>query len=260
MKPGREKRLDEIQKFLDRRDYKSAKKAVLLLLSELLEKEDRNLMDKKSTRYLASALLMLGTCEFEIAGADSARPIFEDGLNLAASLQDNILTAVFLHELSLVAYRQGRMDESLQYCEDSISGAIDHAFVEIGQGLTPGYVDFDLNQLGGSLNHLAVLCQETNQFDKALDILIILKAHCERVYNLDLLGAVLGELGLTCFAAGKYAEGVRFFFDSIKTRAKQGNNSPGISRSVLNLQACLAKYPAALQDQDVSRTLREYRP
>jgi tetratricopeptide (TPR) repeat protein len=252
--------LEEVQDFLSRRDYKSARLAVSPVIGELLDENTQSSMDEAAVSLLGSALHMLGICEYEIGDPDEAKKIFEQGLGLATSLQDDTLMALHLHELSLVAYKQGRLGEALQFCEQSIEKTIDRAFVKIGQGLTPGYIDFDLNQLGGSLNQLAVLYQEAGDFDKAFEILTVLKAHCERVYNFDLLGVVLNELGMTCFAAGRHSEGVRFFFDSIKTKARHGHNSTGISKSVLNLQACLARYPAALQQEDVSRILKEYRP
>jgi len=252
--------IDEAQKLLARRDYKSAREALLPGVLEALDDKNRDFLDEVAVRLLGPALHMLGTCDFELEGPDEAREAFELGLGLAVSLQDELLTASFLHELSLVAYKQGNLDEALRFCKESIEKAIDNAFVEIGQGLTPGYIDFDLNQLGVNLNQLAVLYQETGKFDQALDILTIVRAHCERVYNLELLGGVLNELGMTCFALGRYSEGVRYFLESIKIKAKQGQNSAAIAKSTLNLQVCLANYPEALRSEDVSQSLKEYRP
>ncbi len=241
--------LHEAERCVRDRRYAAARRLLSPAMDSLREKED--------PASLCHALLLVGTCQFELGVIPEAKKLFAEGLEVATRNRCDQWIPTFLHELSLVAYKEGELTDSISFCERSIDMSIDIAFVEIGQGITDGYVDYDLNQLGGALNHLCVLYQEAGNYEKALSILNMLRANCERTSNIDLLGVVLHELALASFAVGRYTEGAQFFVDSIREKKKVGNFA-GINNSLRSLQTCLLKYPDSLKDSEVLNFLKAY--
>ena len=203
------------------------------LLSPLLDKLRRS----KQTDYLMESLSNMGVCYFELGQLSKARVCLEEGLNIARTNANQSLMSHFLHELSLVAFREGKLPDSLNLCSEALSLGLE--------------ADEDV---GNTVLHMAVLYQMLRKFSEAEEILRVICVNCERNFDVVLLARILNEKGLVEFQLGNYQEGVRSFINSINYKSILNDNQ-GIQKSLHNLQTCLMLFPSAKADPEVKRII-----
>lgn len=192
----------------------------------------------KNTELLFDVLLKAGICCIEINQLPKAHKYLREGLELAKASKNDSLISSYLHELALLTYHEGRKNESMALCKDSIDYAIRSG-----------------DDASNNILHLAVLFQEEKNFDAAKDLLEILRVNYERGCAFSELSVALNELGLVYFALQDFRNGVNCLIGSIKLKAKL-NNRDGIHRTLSNLQNCLRIYPHAMLDADVIELLK----
>lgn len=186
---------------------------------------------------LITTLYYLGIGYCEVGPLTKARTYLEEGLNLARTGENQSLIHRFLHELSLVAFQEKRLSDSMSLSSEALS---------IGLAAD--------DDVGNTIMHVAVLFQMSRKFNEAKEVLQTVRANCERNLDIQLLSRILNELGLVEFEIGNYQMGVKSFIESISLKQILGD-SRGMQKTVTNLKGCFMRFPNAMKDPEVKRII-----
>ena len=235
--------LDEAQKSVENREYEKA----ITLLEPLIE----DLRHSGYINHLSEALLNIGVSFMELNQIKKSKAYFEEGLKVEMGRRrcNESRISSFLHELSLIAYVDGQLEESISLCEEAIRYAIRRPIIIVKKGFVQ-YQKYEIGSFSINLHHLAILYQETKQLDKAGEVLEILRVNCERNYDLKHLGGVLNELGLLYCKRGNLIDGIRYLKKSIEIKKKIGDEH-GIQLTLQNLFSISLIDPVILLHPDV---------
>lgn len=232
---------------MDRGDYRVALREInTALLTDTFARWE----ERCELFYLA------GLCCFEVGELDAAADFYKRGLNLTNESPDGD-SSIFLHELSLVARRQGDVSGAIVLCQEAIRFRINHTTVKVRSGFV-NYSDYDVTALIPSFLQLAVLKQETGDASGAILLLDLLRAHCHRSCQIEHLGKVLNELGLAHMAVGNDVRGVRRLVESIKVKVFC-KDSRAVATTVANVRTLLLQRPQLLNNTSVRHLLAELR-
>jgi tetratricopeptide (TPR) repeat protein len=197
-------------------------------------------------------LLLGGLCCFETGDLDGAEAYLNRGLELT-NAHSNGNPSIFLHELSLIAHRQGDLARAKSLCERAIELRINHSTVQVRSGFAT-YFEYDMTPLVPSVLQLSVLKQETGDVAGAILLLDLLRTHCDRTCQLESQGKVSNELGLACVAIGNNVRAVRRLIESIHLKAFL-RDARGLEMTVANLKVVLLHQPELLNDPSINHLL-----
>jgi tetratricopeptide (TPR) repeat protein len=206
----------------------------IALLTPLVE----NLRRSGQTDDLVRALVNTGVCFFDAGDLAGARAYQEEALKIARASSNQAWLASCLHELSLVALREGKLQESFDLSSEAL-----------GAGLEAE------NDVGNIILQLTVLYQLLGKFAEAEEMLTVVRANCERDSDVLLLARILNELGMVKFELGKYPEGIQSLVDAIHYKKILGDVR-GIQKTMYVLRTCLMRFPSAMNSPEVQGILR----
>jgi tetratricopeptide (TPR) repeat protein len=209
---------------------------------------------EQPSRIHLSARLLMGVCCFEMGQLQDALEHFAIGAANANKCGETEMVGTFHHEMSMVAYRQGNLQTSLDHCRKAVSILLEASVHEFRKGFLV-YYDFDLDSIAPMLNQQAVLYQALGDFENAKIILDILRNTSHKSCNLEFLSTVLHESGLVQFELGLQSQGLADLFEALAIKTALGQDRSA-AMTLHNLRSCLLKHPDSLTDPRLVQVLQ----
>jgi tetratricopeptide (TPR) repeat protein len=188
---------------------------------------------------------LLGICYFESGRLEDASAVLQGSLTLARQAHATELTAMCLHELAMVQWKQHDLIGAIATCKESIELQLTPTLTT--QGHEPHL----------SLYTLAVLYYEHSQFEEAKELLEAVRESCEARQDVSGLVKAHNELALVSERLNDLNAAVRHFRESIRLKRQIGDDV-GIRTTIGNIRVFLAKHPELAGEPAIKALFEEF--
>ncbi len=197
---------------------------------------------KLSSHYdtYSRVLKHIGICNYELHRLDQAESAIAEGLRVVKSLRksinklpaggfDGVITEEdFLHELSLIAHKRGKLTEAMRMCKEALSVHFsDRSEARKNYGEERGFAFVVLLEL-------SALLQDIGQTEKSLELLNLLRVNSERSCDYISLAQVYHEFGLALYKINDIPRSLKYFQNSLEIKLRYGN----VRGARLTIQCC----------------------
>ena len=221
--------MHSIDSLLDSREYDHA---AALLQGQLKETRLR-----KDHFGLLDTLCKLGICYYECSRLADAEAAFQEGTDIARRTGDAQLPR-FLHELSMVRWKQNRLDEGVELCKEALD-------LELAAGKEGTMEMFTLS----------ILYQESGQFAESLEVLQLVRESCEARQDLPGSAKCLNEIGNTYDGLTDYPAAIKHLVDSVELKVRIGDGR-GAGLSLGTIERLILRHTSLVNEPEVSNQLR----
>lgn len=176
--------------------------------------------------------------------------IFEDCLERSKKYNIKANDANIYYELSLAYFslfeqdrEQNNWEKSMDYCKKAMETALANPYITQKAGFMIYKEESPLAYIH-ILIHLGVLHQAKEDYEKALDLLLVAKTICQHYCLFQLLGTVCDELGTTYMMLENYAFARYYYLKSMQIKSHINNqNGSAITLHKLLVLSALDPHP-----------------